>query len=87
MRTLFSGLALAVLLGFTHPAAAQKQGGTLRIFLRDTPPGPSIHEEATISTVAPFMALFNNLVVFDQSAPTQRARDDRARPGRELELG
>ena len=69
MRTLISGLAFSVLLGFIHPAVAQKQGGTLRIFLRDTPPGPSIHEEATISTVAPFMALFNNLVVFDQSAP------------------
>jgi peptide/nickel transport system substrate-binding protein len=51
-----------------HSAVAQKQGGTLRIYHRDTPPSASIHEEATISTVAPFMGVFNNLVVFDQGA-------------------
>ena len=32
---------------------------------RDNPPSASIHEEATISTVKPFMAVFNNLVMFD----------------------
>ena len=47
------------------PAFAQKQGGTLRISHRDNPPSASIHEEATISTVQPFMAVFNNLVMFD----------------------
>src|SRR3954468_16272292 len=47
------------------PAFAQKQGGTLRISHRDNPPSASIHEESTISTVEPFMAVFNNLVVFD----------------------
>ena len=35
------------------PAAAQKQGGTLRSYIWDTPPSASIHEEATISTVVP----------------------------------
>ena len=49
------------------PALAQKQGGTLRIYHRDNPPSASIHEEATISTVQPFMAVFNNLVMFDQA--------------------
>lgn len=49
------------------PALAQKQGGTLRIYHRDNLPSASIHEEATISTVQPFMAIFNNLVLFDQS--------------------
>ena len=29
----------------------------------------SIHEEATYSTNVPFMAVFNNLVLFDQSKP------------------
>jgi peptide/nickel transport system substrate-binding protein len=48
------------------PALAQKQGGTLRIYHRDNLPSASIHEEATISTVQPFMGIFNNLVVFDQ---------------------
>jgi len=47
------------------PALAQKQGGTLRISHRDNPPSASIHEESTISVVQPFMAVFNNLVVFD----------------------
>jgi peptide/nickel transport system substrate-binding protein len=48
------------------PALAQKSGGTLRIYHRDNLPSASIHEEATISTVGPFMAVFNNLVVYDQ---------------------
>ena len=47
------------------PAFAQKSGGTLRISHRDNPPSASIHEEATISANQPFMAVFNNLVVFD----------------------
>jgi peptide/nickel transport system substrate-binding protein len=47
------------------PAAAQKQGGTLRIYHRDNPPSASIHEEATFSVNEPFMAVYNNLVMFD----------------------
>ncbi|MBM3623277.1 MAG: peptide ABC transporter substrate-binding protein, partial [Alphaproteobacteria bacterium] len=46
-------------------ASAQKPGGTLRITHRDNPPSASIHEEATISTNMPFMAIFSNLVLFD----------------------
>ena len=57
-----SGLAAFVI---ASPAFAQKQGGTLRISHRDNPPSASIHEESTISVVQPFMAVFNNLVVFD----------------------
>ncbi len=49
------------------PAMAQKPGGTLRSYIWDNPPSASIHEEATISTVFPFMPVFNNLVVFDQT--------------------
>ena len=49
------------------PAFAQKSGGTLRAYLWDNPPSASIHEEATISTVFPFMPVFNNLVLFDQA--------------------
>ena len=55
--------------GFVLPALAQKQGGTLRIYHRDNLPSASIHEEATISTVQPFMAIFNNMVVYDQKKP------------------
>ncbi|HRD76366.1 MAG TPA: ABC transporter substrate-binding protein [Hyphomicrobiaceae bacterium] len=47
------------------PAAAQKAGGILKIYGRDNPPSASIHEEATISVNMPFMAIFNNLVMFD----------------------
>ncbi|MBM3648258.1 MAG: ABC transporter substrate-binding protein [Alphaproteobacteria bacterium] len=47
------------------PALAQKQGGILKFTHRDNPPSASIHEEATISTVIPFMPVFNNLVMFD----------------------
>jgi peptide/nickel transport system substrate-binding protein len=54
-----------------EPALAQKHGGTLRYYHRDNPPTTSILEEATISTVNPFMAVFNNLVLFDQSKPRE----------------
>jgi peptide/nickel transport system substrate-binding protein len=58
--------SLSVLLLAAGPAFAQKQGGTLRMYLWDSPPSASIHEEATVSTVVPFMPLFNNLVLYDQ---------------------
>ena len=45
-------LALLPLLASTT-ANAQKQRGTLRIFHRDSPANMSIHEEGTISVVAP----------------------------------
>jgi peptide/nickel transport system substrate-binding protein len=57
---------LCVTLGGAGSALAQKAGGTLKVYHRDNPPSASIHEEATISTSAPFMAVFNNLVLFDQ---------------------
>src|SRR3954453_5676559 len=47
------------------PASAQKKGGTLRLYHNDNPPSTSLHEEATIASVTPFAAIFNNLVVFD----------------------
>jgi peptide/nickel transport system substrate-binding protein len=58
-------LASVLLLG-PGPALAQKQGGTLRMYLWDSPPSASIQEEATVSTTVPFMAVFNNLVLYDQ---------------------
>lgn len=47
-------------------ACAQKHGGTLTVAHIDSPPSPSIQEEATASVVIPFMPMFNNLVLFDQ---------------------
>ena len=51
------------------PAAAQKKGGTLRLYHNDNPPSTSLLEEATIASVMPFAAVFNNLVVFDPAKP------------------
>ena len=64
-------LALLPLLASTA-ANAQKQGGTLRIFHRDSPANMSIHEEGTISVVAPIMPVFNNLVLFNQHEKQNR---------------
>src|SRR5258708_3094314 len=47
------------------PAAAQKRGGTLRLYNNHNRPWTSLHEEARIASVTPFAAIFNNLVVFD----------------------
>ena len=62
-----ASVIVAVLLVGLDDAAAQKQGGTLRIYHRDNPPSASPHEESTVSVIQPFMALFNNLVLFDQT--------------------
>src|SRR5258708_905252 len=71
MRSCFSlpaAALLAALVVAIGPALAQTSGGVLKIYHRDYPPSASILEEATNSTVIPFMPLFNNLVVFDQHA-------------------
>src|SRR6202140_496135 len=59
------GLGLAG--GASGTALAQKQGGTLRIYHRDSPASMSIHEEGTDGVIMPMMGVFNNLVVFDQN--------------------
>src|SRR3978361_804943 len=65
-------LAIVCLLGSLNTALAQKQGGTLRVTHRDNPPSASVLEEATISTLMPFMAVFNNLMVFDPESRENR---------------
>ena len=68
-RVAFAAGTLAAFM-LAAPAFAQKQGGTLKISHRDNPPSASIHEEATISVVQPFMAVFNILVMFDPKEKT-----------------
>jgi peptide/nickel transport system substrate-binding protein len=68
------GGAVAALLCATGTALAQKSGGILKIYHRDNPPSASIHEEATASTVVPFMSVFNNLVLFDQQVAQNSAQ-------------
>jgi len=64
---LFSALFGAAL-AFMVPdqAEAQQSGGTLRVTHRDSPASLSIHEEGTNSVTTPMMAVFNNLVMYDQ---------------------
>src|SRR6202040_4199297 len=71
MRRYLGSLVAALLivsLG-AGPAAAQKQGGILRIPFVTSPASMSIHEESTIAVLGPMMGVFNNLVMFDQHVP------------------
>ena len=65
---------LAIMTAWLHPGQAQepKHGGVLHVFHRDSPASPSILEESSDSVTAPFMAVFNNLVVFDPDSPQNR---------------
>jgi len=53
-------------------ASAAKRGGVLRIYQYDSPASMSIHEEAFNSAQNPVMAVFNNLVLFQQDVPQNR---------------
>jgi peptide/nickel transport system substrate-binding protein len=55
-----------------HYVFAQKTGGTLRIPLRENPGSASLLEESSILTNLPFMGVFNNLVIFDQTDKVAR---------------
>src|SRR5436305_501483 len=64
-------LAIGGLLLLATPGLAgePKHGGIWRIYHRDSPASASIHEEATYSTVIPFMPVMNNLVLYKQDVP------------------
>jgi len=66
LRVLAAAAALQIVLSGTEAALAQKSGGILKVYHRDSPASMSILEEATISTVMPMMGVFNNLVLYDQ---------------------
>src|ERR1041384_7899504 len=66
-----AALASIALLAST-PSLAQKKGGVLRIFQYDSPASMSVHEEALNSAQNPMMAVFNNLVLFNQNEPQNR---------------
>src|SRR5438270_1530839 len=65
LRLFIAGAVLAAT-GAADPAFAQKSGGVLRMPIGNSPASMSIHEEATRIAVTPMMAVFNNLVIFDQ---------------------
>jgi peptide/nickel transport system substrate-binding protein len=66
VRALAAVLALLAASNVAH-ADEPKQGGILRMYHRDSPGSASIHEEATYSVNIPFMPVFNNLVIYNQS--------------------
>jgi peptide/nickel transport system substrate-binding protein len=65
VQRIAAGVLVAMLL-WGGGAEAQKPGGVLRIYHRDSPASMSIHEEGTNSVSIPMMAVFNNLVLYDQ---------------------
>src|ERR1700716_1089873 len=67
MRSVLALAAVVLsLLAASDVAFAQKQGGILRVYHRDSPASASIHEEATYSVNVPFMPVFNTLVIYKQ---------------------
>jgi peptide/nickel transport system substrate-binding protein len=64
---MIAALILSLLAG--NVALAQKSGGILRVYHRDSPASMSVHEQGTISAIMPMSQVFNNLVVYDMKVP------------------
>src|ERR1700694_3223431 len=69
LRLLAAAVAMVVGTVAATAALAQKSGGILKIYHRDSPGSMSILEEATNSTEIPMMGVFNNLVLYKQDVP------------------
>jgi peptide/nickel transport system substrate-binding protein len=69
IQALAAGIALLAITTASQEALGQKQGGILRLYHFDSPASMSILEEAGAVTVIPMMAVFNNLVLYDQHVP------------------
>jgi len=65
-QKMVSAGVLLIALTASQPSLAQKQGGVLKTWDFDSPASMSILEESTIAAERPMMAVFNNLVLFDQ---------------------
>src|SRR5215469_6649985 len=68
LRAAAAASALLIAVTASGIALAQKRGGILKMYSPDSPPTMSILEEADLSSQAPLMGVFNNLVMFDQHA-------------------
>jgi len=66
LRMLTAAGSLLLALSGADAAVAQKQGGILRSPFFDSPASMSMLEESTFAANRPLMAVFNNLVTFDQ---------------------
>ena len=84
----FAAAAAALLLGIYAGSAVSdpKHGGILKMEHRDSPASASILEEATFSTVVPFMGIFNNLVMYKQDVAQNSMDWTRSRPRHQLDL-
>jgi peptide/nickel transport system substrate-binding protein len=67
LRRSAASLAVLAVVGTAGVAHAEKSGGILRMFNPDSPASMSILEESTAFSQRPMMAVFNNLVIYDQS--------------------
>src|SRR5437016_2668271 len=59
-RVLAAAAGLMLAISGCGTAMAQKPGGILRIYHRDSPASMSIHEEGSYSVIAPMMPVFSN---------------------------
>ena len=66
VRVLTAAGSLLLALSGANPAVAQKQDGILRSPFFDSPANMSMLEESTFAANRPLIAVFNNLVMFDQ---------------------
>ena len=60
-----AGALFSVFAGLS-PAFAQKHGGILKMYIWDNPPSMSMLEGANVLAQRVTMAVFNNLIMFDQ---------------------
>ena len=72
IRALTVAIALLAVATTSQGALGQKRGGILRLYHFDSPASMSILEEAGAVTVIPMIAVFNNLVLYDQHVPQNR---------------
>ena len=66
LRALAGAGPLLLAVFAAEAAFAQKPGGVLRFPVFDNPASMSIHEESAVLAQRAMMAVFNNLVIFDQ---------------------
>src|SRR6516162_4771785 len=66
LRAAAAPIVLLITISFGSTAFAQKPGGVLRTPVFDNPASMSIHEESAVLAERSMMAVFNNLVMFDQ---------------------
>ena len=84
LRALATAAALFITVSVAETASAQKSGGILKIYHRDSPASMSILEEATNSTEIPMMGVFNNLVLYKQDVAQNSLQFDHPGSGHRL---